>query len=91
MNYETREFQSQKDNQHHVDIYGGDGKLKNSYIWDGQVWIEEQTGIVEDNVQDIIEKNVRGDLDEYEIREQNAYGVKYTYYTLYDSEEEEAQ
>ncbi len=81
MNYETREYQSQKDNQHHIDVYEN-GKIKNSYVWDGQVWIEEQTGIVEDNVQDIIEKNVRGDLDEYEITEQNAYGVKYNYYTL---------
>jgi len=87
-NYEIREFQSAIDNLRHIDIYA-DEKLENSFFFDGNVWIEESTqkGTLGETVQDIIEQNVYGDLDDYEITENDAYGVEYTYYTLKDDEE----
>ena len=38
MKYEIREYESQKDRHHHLDIYR-DEKLQNTYVYDGEMWI----------------------------------------------------
>jgi hypothetical protein len=81
LEYEMREYQSQKDGQHHIEIYE-DEKIISEYVWNGDFWENEKN--LFPTVDDIVIFHICGDIDEFEIRRNNAYGVEYTYYTLFD-------
>jgi hypothetical protein len=82
--YEIREYQSMKDTQHHLDIYENE-ILKSSFLCLENGYENIETGEIEKGTfNDLMEKEIYGDLDEYEISEQNLYSVKSTFYILYE-------